>query len=80
MDNEFIFLAEKEDMWAQMLMEVLKDNDIPCVSMSVYGAGFTNKTGIKDHLKIYVPAEKQQQAQQLLEELFSENAIVDEFE
>ena len=71
MDNDYVLLAEKETMWAQMLMEVLEDNNIPCVSFPVHGVGFALKTGAKDDLRVYVPSEHLQQASELLQELFS---------
>ena len=33
MDNGYELLVEKEEMWAQMLMQVLQDNDIPCTAL-----------------------------------------------
>lgn len=71
MNTDYEFLTEKEAMWAEMLMEVLKDNDIPCASVPVYGAGLVLKTGARERLKVFVLAEKKPQAQELLNELFS---------
>lgn len=80
MNDGYVLLAEKEEMWARMLMQVLEDNDIPCASLPVYGAGFALKTGAKERLKVYVPAEKLPQATALLEELFSAGSILEEEE
>lgn len=77
-NEEYKFLVEKESMWAEMLIQVLKDNDIPCTSLPVNGAGFSIKTGIQDRMKVYVPAEKLEKAKELFEELFSNNAVVEE--
>lgn len=71
MNQEYVLLTEKEEMWARMLMDVLKDNSIPCTSVPVHGAGFALKTGMQDSLRIFVPAEKLSQARELLEALFS---------
>lgn len=71
MDNGYVLLAEKEAMWARMLMEVPEDNHVPCVSIPVHGAGFAAKTGIQDSLKVYVPSEYLQQASELFQALFS---------
>jgi len=71
MNDEYVLLTEKEAMWAEMLMQVLKDNDIPCAAMPVYGAGLTVKTGMQERLKVYVPAERMKVAAELLQELFS---------
>ena len=71
MNQEYVLLTEKEEIWARMLMEVLKDNSIPCASEPVHGAGFALKTGMQDSLRIFVPSEKLVQARELLEALFS---------
>lgn len=78
MNNEYVLLIEKEEMWAKLLMQVLEDNGIPCTSFPVYGAGFSMKTGIQDRLKVYVPSEYLTQATALVEELFSAESIIDE--
>ena len=66
-----VFLTEKEEMWAKMLMEVLKDHKIPCHAVPVHGAGLAVRTGITERLKIYVPEACRDQAEELTEELFS---------
>ena len=68
--DDYRFLTEKESMWAKMLEEVLKDNDIPCVAVPVLGAGFTLKTGMQERLKIFVPSESKARAEELMKELF----------
>ena len=80
MNDGFELLVEKEEMWARMLMQVLEDNDVPCASLPVFGAGFAIKTGAKERVKVYVPAEKLPQAKALLDELFSAESILDETE
>ena len=70
MDGGYEFLIEKEEMWAKMLVEILNDNGIPCVSRSVRGAGFVIKTGLPERLKIYVPGDKIERAAELANELF----------
>ena len=70
MDGKFAVLTEKETIWAEMLLEVLRDNDIPCASMPVLGAGFSMRTGTPERLKIYVPEDRLSQAQELMAELF----------
>ena len=76
--NDYKLLVEKESMWAEMLIQVLKDNDIPCTSLPVHGAGLVMKAGVQERLKIYVPADKMEQAKDLLNELFSEEASLEE--
>jgi len=75
MDNDFKLLTEKEAMWAEMLMEVLQDNDIPCASMPTYGAAMVIKTGMQEWLKVYVPADRFDQAAELMQLLFSAEAV-----
>ena len=70
MNPGYVQITEKEKMWADMLMEVLNDNDIPCASLPVHGAGVTIKTGIQERLQVYVPEDKQACAMELLYELF----------
>ena len=74
MDHGYVLLIEKEEMWAKMLMEVLQENGIPCVKQSVYGAGFVLKTGTLERFKVFVPKEYMEQASELVQELFSEEA------
>jgi len=78
MDNGYVLLVEKEEMWAKMLMQVLKDNNVPCAALPVYGAGFTVKTGTQERLKVYVSYECLPQATALVEELFSSKSIQDD--
>lgn len=73
METKYTLLTEKEAIWASMLMDVLKDNNIPCVSQPVNGAGFTLKTGIPERLKVYVPSDNLAAAEELLQGLFSES-------
>ena len=77
MNNDYVFLTQKEEMWARMLMEVLEDNHISCAALPLYGAAFALKTGKQDSLRIFVAPDKLQQAQELLDMLFSENSIVE---
>ena len=75
MERGYELLTEKEEMWAQMLMQVLKDNEIPCTALPVHGGGFVLKTGMQDSLRVYVPADKLPQATKLMQELFSGDPI-----
>ena len=54
-----------------MLIEVLNDNNIPSVSRPVLGAALVIGTGMHERLRIFVPTEFLQQANELVEELFS---------
>ena len=78
MDNGYVLLTEKEEMWAKMLMQVLEDNGMPCVALPVYGAGLSIKTGKRERLRIFVPSENLPQAKELEQELFSAESIQEE--
>lgn len=73
METSYVFLTEKEAMWAEMLMEALQKADIPAASVPVYGAGLVMRGGVQERLRIYVPLVNKPQAEELLEELFPEN-------
>ena len=59
-------------MWAEMLLEVLRDKGVPCASLPVVGAGFSMRTGTPERLRVFVPEEWLERAQELLNELFPE--------
>lgn len=69
--TEFKFLIEKDAMWAEMLMQALRENDVPCTAQPVHGAGLTMKTGMKERMRVFVPADRKSQAEDIMEELFS---------
>ena len=69
---DFVFLTEKDEMWARMLMEVLKDHEIACHAEPVHGAGLTARTGMPEQLRLYVPEAQHLEARELMEELFSQ--------
>ena len=75
MNDGYVQLIEKEEMWALMLMQVLKDNGIPCAALPVYGAGFAMRTGMQEWLRVFVPARYLQDASELADALFSEQSI-----
>ena len=78
MNDGYVLLVEKEEIWARMLMQVLEDNNDPCAALPVYGAGFAMKTGTQERLKVYVSSEYLKQAEALVEELFSAESIREE--
>lgn len=73
MDSDYVFLTEKEAMWAEMLIEALQKANIPSTSVPVYGAGLVMRAGVQERLRIYVPLKSKPQAEELLKELFPEN-------
>ena len=78
MNNRYVLLTEKEEMWARMLMEVLRDHEVSCTALPVYGAGFSMHTGLQECWNIYVPAGELLRAEELLQELFSVEDIPEE--
>ena len=70
MDGKFAVLTEKEAMWAEMLLEVLGDHEIPYAKLPVLGAAFSMRTGTPERLRIYVPADRLDEARELMAELF----------
>lgn len=71
MYNDYQLLAVKESMWAEMLLDVLKDNGVPCTSLPVHGAGMALKGGVMEEQKIYVPSNWFVRAEELRDTLFS---------
>ncbi|WP_322171270.1 hypothetical protein [Acutalibacter caecimuris] len=61
------FLTEKETMWAEMLMQLLQGSDIPCTALPVYGAGLVMRTGMRERLRVFVPAGQKAQAEEILQ-------------
>ena len=61
------FLAEKETMWAEMLMQLLQAGGVPCTSLPVYGAGLVMRTGMRERLRVFVPAGQKAQAEEILQ-------------
>ena len=80
MEEGYVLLTQKDEMWAKMLMEVLQDNGIPCASLPVHGIGLVMRTMAQERLKVFVPADLLDRASGLTEALFSENAILEEEE
>ena len=69
-ETGFEFLVEKDTMWAETLMQALRDNEVPCAAVPVHGAGLVMKTGMRERLRVFVAPEKVARAEEILEELF----------
>lgn len=68
------FLTEKPPVWAGMLADILEQHAIPYVKESTLGAGLAIKTGsMSELIRFYVPSPHLPAAQELIEELFSQN-------
>ena len=74
--DDFCLLTEKDVFWGGMLEDVLKQNGIPYYTKHMWGAGMTIRMGyLLENVSFYVPMSMLSQAQQLVEELFSEKEI-----
>lgn len=72
MPGDLCFLTEREALWAEMLEDVLKQNDIPCLTKNVLGAGLALKVGpMWERVRFYVPYSRLQNAKTLVDQLFS---------
>ncbi len=73
LSNDACFLCEKQMMWAEMLAEALKNNDIPVFLKKRMGMGMALKVGLMmEHCKVYVPFSCLQKSEEIVDELFSE--------
>lgn len=68
--DDYCFVAEKEEMWAKMFMDILGDQGIPYANLPACGTAMTMKAGMIERQRIYVPYEALDQALQLLKESF----------
>lgn len=67
----YCFLTEKEMMWAEALMEALKNSGIPSVYQTVLGAGVALEVGRSlERYQIFVPCEKIEEAREIDGALF----------
>ena len=70
--GDLCFLTERETIWAEMLEDVLKQNDIPCLTKNVLGAGLALKVGpMSERVRSYIPYLRLQNAKAIVDELFS---------
>ena len=71
MPDNLCFLTEREAMWAEMLEDVLKQNDIPCLTKNVLGAGLALKVGLmSERVRFYIPYLYLPNAKAIADELF----------
>ena len=75
MNQRHVFLVEKDAVWADILMQELKANNIPCVAFPVYGAGMVLRGGAQERMKIHVPEHLKAQAEGIMEDLFADNEV-----
>lgn len=72
--KDYCFLAEKEEMWAKMFQELLRNNHIPAALLPILGAGVWLKSGQAERYQIFVPYEWLERAGDLLQMAFGEEA------
>lgn len=75
MDTNYEFLTEREFIWAEMLMQALRNHNIPCVSFPVNGAAYTLRTGTPEQLRIYIPRENRPLAEEIMDDLFPTDTL-----
>ena len=79
MPDDICFLIEQKIIWAEMLEDVLKQNDIPCLTKNVLGAGLALKVGpMSERVRFYVPYSHLQNAKDIADEMFSASREGDE--
>lgn len=67
------FLIEKEQPWSEVLADVLGQHDIPFYKKGDMGAGLSLKVGpMLERFRFYVPQRCFEEAQSIVDELFSE--------
>lgn len=71
MDNDFVFLTEGHAIWADMLIQILQDNDIPCIASPVQSTRPAIYSGLPKGVEVLVPANKKSQAEEILKGFFS---------
>lgn len=70
--GDLCFLTEQKVVWAGMLEDVLKQNDIPYLTKNVLGAGLALKIGpMLERVRFYIPYLHLQKANDIVDELFS---------
>lgn len=70
--EDYCFLAEKEEMWANLFQEVLQNNGIPAALLPVMGAGVSLKSGRMEEYRIFVPYGRLEEARDLFRLTFGE--------
>lgn len=77
--EDYVFLAEKEYPWSEMLEQALKDEGIPVVANdSVAGAWITTRLGARfERSQLFVPFAFFDSANQILSDMFDNPELVD---
>lgn len=80
MNQEYVLLLDKEEMWARMLTQLLDDNGIPYVTVLVYGTGMVLKTVTQERLRVFVDRKNFLQVSDLAEALFSAEIVEEDWQ
>lgn len=79
--DDYCFLTEKELIWACVLEDILKQNDISYVTRNVLGAGLTTKVGsAQERIRFYVTFIHYAAAHNLEQDYFSANMDIMQLE
>ena len=78
--EDLCFLMSTNAIWVEMISDLLSENEIPFQKVSAQGAAMAMFTGLyKETFDFYVPVEKYDEAKELTDAFFAENAE-EEFE
>ena len=70
--NDLCLLTEQDYISSGILEDILKQNSIPYLKKGVMGAGLAIKVGpMLDRSRFYVPYERLEEAESIVDELFS---------
>ena len=73
LENDPVYLVNKDPMWAGVACDVLKTNEIPYIKKSFLGEGLAFQVGYYlENYDIYVPYGLYEEAKELLSEIFAE--------
>lgn len=71
---DYIFLIEKETIWADMLKEVLEKNEVPYICQGDMGSGMALKVApMLEHFRFYIPYIYYNKAKDIIELMFSQD-------
>ncbi len=79
-DDDQCLVCVRPQMWAEMLGDVLEQNSIPCLVSARNGAAMRLFTGggMMDESNVFVPVPFYNQAKELEEALFSQDAVLED--
>lgn len=79
--EDYVFLAEKEYPWSEILEQALKDENIPVVTNdAVAGAWITTRLGARfERSQLFVPYRDLERAAQIMTDMFSGTNFAEEF-